>query len=65
MRIRTWETRANGNIEVSILGLGGAPLGNMCRPIPETTAKAALDASAKARGWASTIGSLRASTRPT
>lgn len=49
MRTRTWKTRRNGEIEVSVLGFGGAPLGNMYRPVTETTADATLDA-ARAAG---------------
>jgi len=48
MLTRTWKTRKNGDIEVSVLGFGGAPLGNMYRPIPEEMAQATLDAACAA-----------------
>lgn len=49
MQTRTLKTRGGATMEFSLLGFGGAPLGNLYAAIPETRAQATLDA-ARAAG---------------
>ncbi len=44
MKQRTLQTRKHGALPLTVLGFGGAPLGNLYRPIPEAVAQATLDA---------------------
>lgn len=48
MQSRTLNTRAHGPLELSALGFGGAPLGNIYRAIDETEAQSTLDAAHQA-----------------
>ena len=48
MRERSLQTRKHGPLALTELGFGGAPLGNLYRPIPEPTAQATLDAAYEA-----------------
>jgi D-threo-aldose 1-dehydrogenase len=42
--IRRFKTKAGGTVDFTELGFGTAPLGNLYRPLDETTARATLDA---------------------
>ena len=44
MKTRTLQTRQHGPLEITTLGFGCAPLGNLYRPIQEEVAQATLDA---------------------
>jgi D-threo-aldose 1-dehydrogenase len=44
MRRRTLRTRTGGQLDLTELGFGGAPIGNLYRPVPEAEAMATLDA---------------------
>jgi D-threo-aldose 1-dehydrogenase len=44
MRTRTWDRLGNGGLTFTELGFGAAPLGNLYRAIPDTAARATLDA---------------------
>ncbi len=44
MKQRLLQTRKHGPLALTELGFGGAPLGNLYRPIPEPKAQATLDA---------------------
>ena len=44
MRTRTWGRLGNGGLSFTELGFGAAPLGNLYRAIPDSEARATLDA---------------------